>query len=108
MNITPALFHKLNGTFIRPHLQNSFQAWLPWLKKDIKLPEDVQRRLKDTVYEERANLLNLESLFCRLGKRGMILVYKILHGFLEIVQWRDFFQMAAATVTATERTVLAH
>ncbi len=24
----------------------------------------------------------------------MILVYKILHGFLEGVQWQDFFQMA--------------
>ncbi len=24
----------------------------------------------------------------------MILVYKILHGYLEGIQWRDFFQMA--------------
>ncbi len=34
-NITPALFHKLYGAFIRPHLQNSFQAWRSWLKKDL-------------------------------------------------------------------------
>ncbi len=29
-----------------------------------------------------------------MGKGDMILVYKILHGFLEGVPWQDFFQMA--------------
>ncbi len=29
-----------------------------------------------------------------MDKGDMILVYKILHGFLEDVQWQDFFQMA--------------
>ncbi len=29
-----------------------------------------------------------------MNKGDMILVYKILHGSLEDVQWRDFFQMA--------------
>ncbi len=29
-----------------------------------------------------------------MDKGDMILVYKILHGFLEGVQWQDFFQMA--------------
>ncbi len=94
--ITTALFHKLYGTFIRPHLEYSFQAWRPWLKKDIKLLEDVQRRptklmkfIKGTEYEGRAELLNLDSLSCRMNKGNMILVYEIFHGFLE-----DFFQMA--------------
>ncbi len=61
MNITSVLFHKLYETFIRLHLENSFQACQPWLKKNIKLLEGVQRRstklvkcLKDTEYEERA------------------------------------------------------
>ncbi len=50
--------------------------------------------LKDTECEERAQLLNLDSLSCRMDKGDMMLVYKILHDFLEGVQWRDFFQMA--------------
>ncbi len=98
MNIIPTLF---DGTFIRPHLEYSFQAWRPWLRKDIKLLEYVQRRstklvkgLQDIEYDERAQLLNLDSLSCRVDKGDMILVYKILHGFLEGVQWHDFFQMA--------------
>ncbi len=50
--------------------------------------------LRDVKYEERAQLLNLDSLSCRMDNGDMILVYKILHGFLEGVQWQDFFQMA--------------
>ncbi len=67
----------------------------------MKLLEDVQRRstklvkgLQDIEYEERAQLLNLDSLSCRIDKGDMILVYKILHGFLEGVQWQNFFQKA--------------
>ncbi len=50
--------------------------------------------MKDIEYEEKAQLLNFDSLSCRMDKGDMILVYKILHGFLEGVQWRDVFQMA--------------
>ncbi len=62
-------------------------------KKDIKLLEDVQscstklmKSLHDIKYEERAHLLNLDSLSCKINKVDMIMVYKILHGFLEGVQ----------------------
>ncbi len=50
--------------------------------------------VQDIEYEERAQLLNLDSLSCRMVTGDMILVYKILQGFLEGVQWRNFFQMA--------------
>ncbi len=83
------------------HLEYSFQAWRPWLKKDIKPLEDVQRRstklvscLKDSEYEGRVQLLKLDSLSCRMNKGDMILVHKILHGAREGIQWRDFSQMA--------------
>ncbi len=51
------------------------------LKKDIKLLEDVQKRstklvkgLQDIEYEERVQLLNHDSLSCRMDKGNMILV----------------------------------
>ncbi len=98
IDITPALFHKLYGALIRPHVEYSFQAWRPWLKKDVKLLEDVQWRstklvrcLKDSEYEEQVQSLKLDSLSCRINKGDIILVYKILHGSLEGIQWRDFF-----------------
>ncbi len=64
-------------------------------KNDIKLLEDVQRRSTRLVkylneYEEN----NLDLLSCRMDKGDMILVYEILHGFLEGVQWWNYFQMA--------------
>ncbi len=97
-NITPTLLY---GTFMRSQLEYSFKAWRPGLKKDIQLLEDVQRRLTKHVkgvqgikYEKKAQFLNLDSPSCRTGKGDIILVYKILHGFLEGVQWRNFFQMA--------------
>ncbi len=86
MDITKALFHKLYGTFIRPHLEYSFQVCRLWLKKDIKLL-DVHWRstklvkcLQDIDYEERAQLLNLYSFSCGIDKGDMMLLYKILHG----------------------------
>ncbi len=93
IDVTPALFLKLYGAFVRPYLEYSFPGWRPWLKKDIKLLEDVQRRstklvkcLKDPEYKEWVQLLKLNSLSCRIHKRDMILVYEILHGSLDGVQ----------------------
>ncbi len=53
-------------------------------KNDIKLLEDVQRR---------STRLDLDLLSCGMDKGDMILVYEILHGFLEGVQWWNYFQM---------------
>ncbi len=101
IDITPVFFHKLCRAFIRPHVEYSFQAWWPLLKKDIKLLEDAQRRstksvrcLKDSECEERVQLLKFDSSSCTMNVGDMILVHKILHGSLEGIQWRDFFQVA--------------
>ncbi len=50
--------------------------------------------LKDTEYEDKAQLLNLDSMSFRMDKGNMILVYKIPHGLLEDGQWRNSFQVA--------------
>ncbi len=75
MNITSTIFDKLYGTSILPHLEYSFQARRLWLRKDINLLEDVQRRstklvngLQDIEYEERVQLLIVDLLSCRMDK----------------------------------------
>ncbi len=93
LNVTPTLFDKCFVTFIRSHRGYSFHTWRPSFKTDIRLLGDVQRRstklvqwLQDIEYEERAKLLNLDSLSCSMNKGNMILVFKIFHGFLGDVQ----------------------
>ncbi len=68
--------------------------------KERRFLEDVQRRStelvnchRDTKYEDRVELLNPDSLSCRVDKNDMIFAYKILHGFLEDIQWRSLFQL---------------
>ncbi len=104
MNTTPTLLDKFYGTFISPHLEYSFQACWPWLERGIKLLEDVQKGytklvngLQNIEYEEKSQLLNLDSLSSRMDKGEMIFVYKIFHGFLKGVQWQNFFQMAVTS-----------
>ncbi len=89
MHVTPTLFDKCYGTFIRSHLEYSFQAWWWWLKTDIKLLGDVQRRSTKLVKclqviecEERAELLNFDSLPWSMNKGNTILAFKIF--------WRAF------------------
>ncbi len=59
-----------------------------------------RRKAFQDEYKERAQLVNLDSLPCRVDKGDMILVIKILHGFVEGVLWQDFFQI---TVTSRLR-----
>ncbi len=78
-------------------------SWWSWLKRDAKLLEDgVQRRFTkrlkppiDINYEESAQLLNFDSFSCRMKTGDMVLIYNILHCFLEGLQWNNFFLIYA-------------
>ncbi len=71
-----------------------------WAKQQARLRSTkLVKCLKDTEYKERVQLLNLDSLSCRTGKGDTILVYKIRHGFLEGVQWRERMKHPAALNT---------
>ncbi len=58
---------------------------LGWEKEEIKL---TQVNLIFKNLEESAQLLNRDSLSCRMEMGGRILAYKILHGSLEGFQWK--------------------
>jgi len=61
-------------TYGRPLLEYNSVVWSPYLKSDIELIENVQRRftkrlkgLSALSYDDRLKLLNLERLEIRIG-----------------------------------------
>ena len=67
------------------------QIWSPRLHKDIYNIERVQRSftkrlpgLKSLTYTERLFRLNLESLESRRVKADLVLLFKVIHGFVDI------------------------
>ena len=73
-------------TYVRPILEYSTCVWSPYMLKDIRQVEDVQRYFtrrmfpKCTLsYSERLAILGLESLECRRLKFDLKMYFKILH-----------------------------
>ena len=76
------------------------QAWSPYLQKDIKCLEKIQRRatkmvygLKDTAYDDRLKFLGLLSLENRRLRGDLIEVFKILTD-RENVDKNQFFTLS--------------
>ena len=70
-------------------------VWSPYLKKDIKKIEDVQRRATRLVpacstlpYEERLKFLGLPTLEYRRDRSDMITLYKSIYG-LDDLKWSN-------------------
>lgn len=73
---------------VRPLLEFSTPVWRPWLKSDIDILEQVQKRaigmisgLKSDTYSGKLRELNLMSLEERRERADMISTFKILNGF---------------------------
>ena len=82
-------FKNLFKTMVRPHLEYAAPIWNPFLKKDIALVENVQRRgtkmipgMAQLPYEKRLESLDLPSLQFRRLRGDMIEVHKILNYYV--------------------------
>ena len=71
---------------VRTQVEYGSPVWSPYLKKDITLVENVQRKatkylygMKNLTYEERLKKLKLPTLSYRRLRGSMIEVYKIFH-----------------------------
>jgi len=85
--------------YVRPHLEYSVQAWSPYLQKDIKCLESVQRRATKMIhgfnnlsYSQRLQRLNLTTLEARRVRGDLIETYKLLHN-IEKVDYKQFFAL---------------
>ena len=80
------LFKTLYTTFVRPHLEYAEAVWAPFLRKNINMIENVQRRATKLVNGfwnlspvERLLRLELPTLEFRRKKNDMVEIYKHFH-----------------------------
>ena len=85
--------------YIRPHMEYCVQAWNPYLVKDIKCLEKVQKRATSLIpsiarysYQDRLKILELYSLERRRERGDLIETFKILKG-LERVEKEKWFTL---------------
>ena len=98
------LLTNLYKIYIRPLLEYNTCTWSPHLKSDIKDIEIVQKsftrklcqraNISFSSYSDRLNILNLESLESRRTKNDLFLLYKIIHGHVDI-KFNSFFQFSS-------------
>ena len=94
---TKDVWLKLYKVYVRPILEYSVQAWNPWLSKDIKVIEDVQKRavrmtsgLKSNDYEGKLKEVGLTSLAKRRERGDLIQTWKIINKYDRVEEGRWF------------------
>jgi hypothetical protein len=94
---------KAFNTYVRPLLEYCTPVWSPCTAGLVKRLESVQRvftkklpNMSKLSYEERLSALNLESLELRRTKADLLMCYKILKGFTNIIP-DDFFTLLSSS-----------
>ena len=85
---------KAYKTYIRPTLEYATTIWSPYLTKDKKMIERVQRyftrkvcqrcRIPYASYKDRLSKLNIRSLEYRRVEYDLLFLYKIVNGLLDV------------------------
>ena len=93
----------LYKTLVRPILDYCSQVWKPFLKRDIKLVERVQKRFtklidgcKNLNYDQRLKKLKLTTIEDRHHRTDMIQVFKVLNDRSNVFP-RDFLKLSERT-----------
>jgi hypothetical protein len=89
--------------YVRPILESSTAVWSPYLKKDIMCVEKVQRKFTKRLlspstltYEQRLEILKLETLEKRRIFFDLCLVFKMLRNVVDL-PFEDFFTNRVST-----------
>ena len=91
--------------YVRPLLEYASIVWSPYLVKDIRYVESVQRKftkriacLRNFDYADRLKILNLESLETRRLRFDLLYTYKMLFGFIH-VDCESMFKFNSTSIT---------
>jgi hypothetical protein len=102
--MSPDLFGKIYGCFVRSHLEYAIQSWMPWFQKDRVILENVQRRstklvegLGQTNFQARERILNLFPLSYRQLRGDLILCFKIIRVPDFSLRIDNFFSLSGNT-----------
>ena len=84
INIMKVLYTSL----VRPHLDYCSQVYSPYLKRDIAILENVQKRATKMApqatkmpYEKRLEVYDLQTLSDRRRRGDLYMMYKLVHGY---------------------------
>ncbi len=89
--LTPAIFRPPYLVMVRPQLDYAVQAVAPYLQKDLKLVERIQRlatrcvkHLRGLKYPARLRELQLSFMQSHILRSTLITAYNLIHGNLNL------------------------
>ena len=90
-------------TYIRPMVEYNSTVWSPYLLKDVRVVETVQRRFTKRIknynnytYKQRCEILDLDTLELRRLKTDLVEYFKILKGYSHLKK-ENFFAVKRTT-----------
>ncbi len=99
--LMPAIFRPLYLAMVRPQIDYAAQVVAPYLQRDLKLVERMQRLgtrcmkgLRGLQYPARLRELQLPSIQSNIHRPTLIMAYKLFHGKLNL-PLEEFFDAPA-------------